>query len=224
MYQKYLVEEKSGTERPILQARKIADDMMKKLYKESKKYKFTWPTSIDLIHDLTKIAPKNISFRAKATGGLSSLVLSAIYHGCDNTIEISIAPKAYLYFQRFNKEQKKDDFLDVRRNLFYKELIEVLSHELSHRRQLRVSDRKVDWDTGDRKASEYIRRYYSNKHEVDAFASQAAAQIAHGGYSTIFSEIEAMHKEGYIDTKTFNRFMKKVDNKLRKLKASGYIK
>ena len=113
------------------------------------------------IHDFTDLftyhfMPHNIVFNVKSTPqNIREYVDSATFFE-DAGIEIFLRPETIKYLKkiRFSKEDYMLRWIDPRKNMFVEELIQVLSHELLHRKQWelgmeddpRDSYGKEDWE------------------------------------------------------------------------------
>jgi len=137
---------------------------------------------------------------------------------------VDYVPGYSKYFKRFAKEGKFHDFFDIAKNQFFRGLAEVLAHEYRHKFQSLASSHKsfkvqalpdvIGWE-----------KYRSNKHELDAFALQSAIQILRTGKSIVLNQYQGTFQGK--DKKTWNRFLKKTNANIKKLKSAGlekYIK
>jgi len=135
----------------------------------------------------------------------------------DAAIEVFLRPASIRYLKkiRFSKEDYMLRWMDFRRNIFLLELIQVLSHELLHRKQWELggvddskeSINKDDWE------------YLSFPEEIQTHAQDTA-------FCVLYNR-EGIWKEFYVnlyrytfgnDSYQFKRFMKMVQKFLERMK------
>lgn len=206
--------------------KKITDNIMEKLWTWLNKNQFVIG-DFALMDFLNKVSPRYIEFELTPhKRNLGRLLGYGWFNTTlpkrekpENTISLHLTKNAAGYFRRFSRKDKKDIFFDRRKNQFYKELYELLTHELTHELQVIKSNWKIRWDWKEMDSS-----YLSDKGEIDAFALQAALQIIHSDRSGVW-DIYSSHKaKGLITDKVYNRFMKKVYSNIKELQKLGMTK
>jgi hypothetical protein len=204
------------------EGKRIVDLIMKKFFEKLKSRSFVYGSTWDIVKDLNQISPKKIKFQLSThKASLGRFLSYALYDFDYQKIIIEINPKTSDYLRRFAKEKSQKFFFDPKKNQFYKEMFEILTHELVHKAQhmkagsLEAFGEEVtDDDTG----------YFSRKVEIDSFALQAALQVIHGDRSTIW-DLYTQHKsDGIITDKTYKKFMKKVYSNIKELQKLGMTK
>lgn len=142
----------------------------------------------------------------------------------DLSIVLEYVPGFSNYFKRFAKEHKFSDFFDIAKNQFFRGFAEILSHEYRHKFQSLLSKHKSFRSVVDPDSEGYT-EYRRSKHEIDAFALQAAIQVLRTGKSSIVNQYQEDFQGS--DKKTWQRFLKKVNaniHKLKKMDLEKYIK
>lgn len=204
------------------EGKKITSLIMKKFFEKLKSRSFVYGSTWDIVKDLNQISPKKIKFDVnKQTSSLGRFLSYAVYDFEYGKIIIEINPKTNEYLRRFAKEKSQKFFFDPKKNQFYKEMFEILTHELVHKAQhikagsLEAFGEEVtDDDTG----------YFSRKVEIDSFALQAALEIIHSDRSVIWDLYSAHKSSGIITDRTYNKFMKKVYSNIKELQKLGMTK
>ena len=203
--------------------KKISDKMMEKLWVWLERNSFV-VGEFELTDFLNKISPMGIRFelnyhkrnlgRLLGYGNIQST--KPISTKPEVSIRLDLTKNAADYFRRFAREDKKSTFFDKKKNQFYYELYELLTHELTHKLQLIKSNWKIKWDWNEMDGS-----YLSVSGEIDAFALQAALQIIRGDKSQIWDVYSNFKSKGQITDKVYNKFMKKVYLNIKELKRLG---
>ena len=202
------------------EGKKISNSIMKKLFEKLKNRSFVYGSTWDLIQDLNQISPKKVRFsRNTHKLSLGRFLSYATYDLLHPKIEIEVNPKTDEYFRRFAKEKSQKFFFDSKKNQFYKELYEILSHEIVHKIQHTKAGRLEPFKENVDDESEG--GYVSAQVEIDAFALQAALEIIHGDRSAIWDTYSGHKAKGEITSKVYNKFMKKVYTNIRELKKLG---
>lgn len=106
-------------------------------------------------------------------------------------------------FRRYAKPDKKEDFLNTATNKFFGEIHSILTHELIHIDQYELAKGKMPKKEID---TDKTKEYLSDKQEIEAFAQQAALEIARKGKSNIITRYKNEFKP---TDKVWKRFMKK---------------
>lgn len=152
----------------------------------------------------------------------SQCVSSGLTDFKDGTIQIDIVSGCTRHIQ---KAYSKNNFFDFRKNPFLKELLEVLTHELTHRRQLE----KSKYIFKDMIEFNSIRDYLSFKNEIEAYASTIVSELKIRGYSpnlygflSYFSKgdpvIKRLLKKVYFYLKHDDELVTKLKKGLSKIK------
>lgn len=214
----YIVYESSA---PAAQkGKKITDNMMKKLWDWLEKKSFIISTD-DLVKRLNIISPRNMKFEHSTRKSSVGRFLSyAIFKDEDVTITFEVNMNTDKYFRRFAKEHKKNQFFDIKKNQFYKELLELMSHEITHQLQFQKGDIDAFIDSSDEELGSYL----SRKWEIDSFAIQAALEIINGDRSRTWDVYTEFRASGEITSKIYNRFKKKVYQNIKELQKMGMAK
>ena len=132
-----------------------------------------------------------------------------------STVLIVPAPGFSKYFRRYSLPGEADKFNNVKDNEVFRELSKTLAHELIHIRQVKLSKGKSlsILNVGNEK------KYFSNTHEIEAFAHDAAIEILrYDGESETYTMY--LNIFGKSD-KTFKRFAKKLIGFLIQLSETG---
>lgn len=206
--------------------KKIVDTIMGRLYKALERKSFIID-HFELEELLNRISPKNVNFKlAEHKKNLGRLIgygniqiTTPDTAKPDVTINLHLTKNAAEYFRRFAREDKKSWFFDKKKNQFYREVYELLTHEIAHELQAMKSSLKIDWNWEKMDSS-----YISNKGEIDAFALQAALQIINSDRSQIWDIYMTFKSKGLITDKVYNRFMKKVYKNIKELQRLGLTK
>ena len=125
------------------------------------------------------------------------------------------------FFKRFAKEEKEEKvFYDPRKNQFFSELLNMLSHEFRHIGQIKSSELKALMAGPDDP------RYIAHKTEIDAFAYQAAIEwLKYGKGGQVYNMYKNLFDDR--DNKVYKRFLKRMEiykKKLKKLKIDKLLK
>jgi len=124
----------------------------------------------------------------------------------DGSMEIYIEPfKVSDYFRRFVKNNKYGDFFSIRKNQFLRDLFDVMTHEYIHAMQnLKSKGKFADVEQRD---DDSAYTYLSDKHEIEAYAQQAAIEIGRFGKSdTVERYLNTFDR----DDPALKRFFKKL--------------
>lgn len=214
----YIVYESSAS--AAQKSKKIVDTIISRLWKGLEKKSFVISIG-DLVNLMNRVSPRNIKFIATARPESAGRYLSyAIFDWDNNEITFDINSKTVDYLRRFAKEHKKNQFFDAKKNQFYKELLELMSHEMAHVLQLS----KGSLDAFIDKSDEELGSYLSRKWEIDAFSLQAALEIINGDRSKTWDVYTSFKASGEITDKVYNRFKKKVYRNIKDLQKMGMTK
>lgn len=129
------------------------------------------------------------------------------------------------FFKRFAKPDKDKMFLDMRKNQFFSDLLNILSHEFKHLTQIRASDIKATFiDPSDLDPKDY-HKYTGSDVEIDSFAFQAAIEfLKYGKHGGVYK----MYKKTFeVDDSRYKKFLKKLESyksKLKKMKLDKILK
>ena len=211
--QKYLDEEIE-----IVEVGNIIRPKIKLLYNFLKK--FNWiVTDKQLINQLNKIFKSNdIDYTFKLTTDKGKIYRNIAGGGLniksgDVELEIELVKGISDFFKRFAKGGKDKVFLDIRKNQFFSDLVNMMSHEFRHIGQLISSKFKTKLiNPGDATVGEY----FGSDAEIDAFAFQAAIEFLkynkHGGVYKTYNKIFD------INDKPYKKFLKRLEIYKSKLK------
>lgn len=199
---------------------------MKDLYRVLKKNNFQMKDRDIAIYLSSAFRKKGIRFSEGPTSGPH---FSPLIDGAEISKELSInvyyVPGFSKYFKRFVKENKYSDFFDIAKNQFFRGFAEVLVHEYRHKFQFKASKSKAYDQIIKPDEDKWKELYTKDKHELDAFAIQSAVQLLRTGKSNVLNQYQDDWQDN--DRKTWQRFLKKVDANVQKLKKMGlekYIK
>jgi len=200
--------------------KKITKLIMDKFFSKLQKKSFVYATMDDLVFDLNQVSPKMIKFDTKMSKrNLGMYISGGIFDWDTKKIHIHLTNKLNDYLRRFAREDKQSNYFDVKKNMFYKELLEVLSHEIVHTFQYQVAHLKpFEQITPDDMGG-----YLSRQVEIDAYALHAAIQIINSDRSSIWDSYEKFYSNGDIDKKQYKKFVKKVYANIREIKKLGLI-
>ena len=170
-------------------------DFLNKLFKgESIGYKF-------------KIVPGKGKIYRNISGGLLSI------KGGQVVLDINIVEGVSNFFKRFAKSNKDKMFLDIRKNQFFSDLLNMLSHEFRHIGQL-ISSKFAITFIDPEVSSAY--EYFGSSAEIDAFSLQAAIEFLkykkHGSVYKMYRKIFSSDDDNY------KRFLKKLEKYKKELK------
>lgn len=172
---------KEITDPTVEKAKKVIEYNIPKLYNILFKKSFNISTHafVGILNNLFKnnkikfeLAPVGIRKRYR--------YIVAGYMFIDGRIQIDICNNKNTgkFFRRFAQEGKKDDFFNIERNEFFKELLSILSHEMIHIEQFKKAGKKGWLESG-----ESEKEYLGDPQELEAHAQDAAIEIIRRGTS-----------------------------------------
>ena len=201
---------------------KDIESKMHELYRILKKHGFQM-TDEQLEKTLDSIfKDKGINFYIGKKRGAhyTPLIDGAAIHP-DLDIEVELVPGFSQFFRRFAKEGKFQQFFNVGKNQFFYSLAEILSHEYRHLFQTLKSKGKM-FKTATNPEYVGYSEYKKTPAELDAFALQAAIQHIRTGKSIVVKEYAQMFSKD--DPKVWQKFLKKADAQVKKIKKRGLDK
>ena len=130
----------------------------------------------------------------------------------DGKIEIEIDNNQQVgkFFRRFAREDKKDDFFDVNKNGFLRDLLSTLSHEILHQDQLSKAGEE-NWKESGKSEIDYL----SDPQELEAQAQDSAIEILRTGTSYT---LQRYFSHFTMKSPVLRIFLKKVTYYCRKIK------
>lgn len=204
-------------------AKKATEFTMKHLFNRLQKYNFEVPSSIELIEDLNVSSYPNIQFEpGNNKGAIGKYISGAVFDPTEDKpiLHIEIRPKAYEYFKRFKNLKKHKIFMDLKKNAFAREMFDALTHEVVHSYQFKKSD-GIEGSYGEDYLDVDWISYQENKGEIEAFAAEAAVQKSSYGKSWIYDAYQKWYKQGNINPKSYQRFIKHFEKFKKELKNMG---
>lgn len=115
------------------------------------------------------------------------------------------------FFKRYARPDKVENFFKLEFNKFFRDLHNVLSHELIHVTQDIVSRSKSSKDAEDGEdiygSEETAEEYFSNPQEIEAFAQDTVIQLMTLGKSTVMNQYQ---EHFTTKDKVYRRYLKKV--------------
>ena len=190
--------------------KKMIDSKSKELYNVLNAHDWV-VTNNTLVKKLNKVFKDyNIVFEIGSNKKqLYDTVIEAEIDSDNTKVDVKLPKDISIFFRRFAKPDKKNMFMNVRKNQFFSELLNILSHEYRHMTQI------VDFP-----GIEYMGYenddYLENKAELDAFSLQAALE-----YLKLKKpgKIIKMYQDHYsTDSKIYRNFITKVERYKAKLK------
>lgn len=177
--------------------------------------KWDWDISVlDFVRILTdKFQHHNINFMIIDTpDNIREYVASADFYD-DGMIVVYIRPEVIPFLQKLR--MKKDflaRWLDPNRNQFVLEFIDVMSHELLHRKQTELGCQDASYGLGERE-------YLSTKSEIQTHAQDAALHVVHSREVHRQNYYQEVYRQQFgVGHPIYKRFMKNLYKFLETMK------
>ena len=177
--------------------------------------KWDWDISIlDFVRILTdKFDHYNINFMIiDEEDNIREFVSSATFYG-DGMVEVHIRPEVIPFLQKLR--MKKDflaRWLDPNRNQFVLEFVDVMSHELLHRKQTELGCQESS-------ITDDEREYLSAKSEIQTHAQDAALHIVHSREESKQTYYQEIYRQQFgVDHPVYKRFMRTLYKFLERMK------
>lgn len=153
----------------------------------------------DVLNILFKDVKPQLTFHLtgmKADGGYNTIISAEFDINGQNIVVKTFLPKGIgKYFEKYKDPQKEKYFLDMKRNEFLSDLVNMLSHEFRHLGQLKSSNFKIPFVNPEELDPVDFWKYLKSDAEIDAFSYQAAIEylktgkngVSYGLYNSIFN-------------------------------------
>ncbi|HUS51487.1 MAG TPA: hypothetical protein VMZ91_15060, partial [Candidatus Paceibacterota bacterium] len=146
----------------------------------------------------------------KADGGYSTIISADFdINGKKIVVNVFLPKDISKYFEKYKDPENEKYFLDLKRNEFLSDLVNMLSHEFRHLGQIKSSNFKIPFINPEELDIMDFWKYLASDAEIDAFSYQAAIEYLKTGKNGVSYNLY---------NHTFNPDKKKLENELAKKK------
>lgn len=185
--------------------------------------RWDWDISVlDFVRILTdKFHYHNINFMIIDTpeDNIREYVSSATFYD-GGMVEVYIRPEVIPFLQKLRlKNDYMVRWLDPNRNQFVQEFVDVVSHELLHRKQHELGCNESSYGKNEKD-------YLSTKAEIQTHAQDAALHILHSREGLKQTYYQGIYRERFgVNHPVYKRFMKTLYKFVEKMKLdqSGHL-